>query len=144
METVGAAFAAAAVAFVCVWMVSGARGAAALWAGYRGVAASWPVVHATVAGIFVLIVCLAIGTARAETTVELSDDEVNAAIIVASVGDYIIHKGSCPCPWNLNNDGEPCGDTSADRRDGGADPVCRASDVTDEMRKGFRDSLRSR
>lgn len=138
MDGTRAAFIAACFAFCSVWLVLASRGAAFLWAGYRGVAMTWPTIYAAAAGLFVLVVCLSIGNARAAEAT-LTDAHVKQALIHRSVEIYVATVGSCPCPWNLDVAGKVCGGRSAwSKEPGGQSPLCVPDDITAEMINIFR------
>ncbi|HEY5755727.1 MAG TPA: hypothetical protein VIU34_07885 [Steroidobacter sp.] len=65
----------------------------------------------------------------------LSDEQIRQALIQQSITAY---SGNCPCPYNVDRAGRQCGRRSAYSKPGGQNPLCYASDVTDEMIARFR------
>lgn len=67
-------------------------------------------------------------SAIAQESTQMSDDAIRKAIIQQSTQSY---SWSCPCPYNSDKAGRPCGKSSAHIRPGGTSPKCYASDVSD-------------
>jgi hypothetical protein len=65
----------------------------------------------------------------------LSDAQVRAIMIQQSIAAY---PGHCPCPYNLASNGSQCDGRSAWSKAGGYEPLCYASDISDEMVNQFR------
>ena len=60
--------------------------------------------------------------------------EIKQILIKESIARY---PGNCPCPYNVDRAGSRCGKRSAYSRPGGASPLCYASDISDDMVKGY-------
>jgi hypothetical protein len=82
-----------------------------------------------------LALFLTIGVAQAFAQGRLSDDEVRARIIRASLASY---PGNCPCPYNTDRAGRACGGRSAWSRQGGYAPICYPKEVSDEQVREWR------
>jgi hypothetical protein len=65
----------------------------------------------------------------------LSDARIKEILIEESIAGY---PGNCPCPYSRARNGSRCGGRSAYSREGGAEPLCYAKDVTAEMVKEYR------
>jgi hypothetical protein len=72
---------------------------------------------------------------NASTEETLSDSEIRALMVLASIAAY---SGACPCPETLTSAGRRCGDSSAYRQRGGNRPLCSDADVTAEMIERYR------
>lgn len=59
----------------------------------------------------------------------ISDDQAVTTIIKESIQDY---RGPCPCPFFFDSQGRLCGRRSAWSRDGGLDPKCYKSDISEK------------
>ncbi|MEI9952171.1 MAG: hypothetical protein WDO74_25100 [Pseudomonadota bacterium] len=70
-------------------------------------------------------------------TKPLSDAQIKTILIDESIAGY---SGNCPCPYSTARNGSRCGRRSAYSREGGAEPLCYAKDVTSEMVKEYRDA----
>lgn len=64
-----------------------------------------------------------------------SDPEIRKRMIEESIAD---HDGPCACPYQRARNGSLCGKRSAYNRRGGYEPLCYASDVSDEMVAAYR------
>jgi hypothetical protein len=65
----------------------------------------------------------------------LTDAQVKQRLIQESISNY---SGNCPCPYSTARNGSSCGRRSAYSRDGGATPLCYASDVSAGMVRQYR------
>lgn len=84
----------------------------------------------------VLVLILFFGTALATSPKETKTDaEIKQLLIEKSRARY---PGNCPCPHDVNREGELCGKRSAYSRPGGASPLCYPSDISDEMVREYR------
>lgn len=81
---------------------------------------------------FLVVLLLSLGSVSAQ---ELSDDEIRQLLINQSIRSY---SGSCPCPYNTTKSGSRCGGRSAYSKPGGAEPLCYAKDVSDEMVERYK------
>ena len=80
-----------------------------------------------------LVLTLLLPTAFAQSSktgkVEMTDAEIRQQIIKESISNL---KGSCPCPYSLDADGEMCGHRSAySQRGGSADLLREGRDAED-------------
>ena len=91
-----------------------------------------------VGAIFVLGLAVACSDEQDLSDAEIA--EIKKILIERSVSDYLAYKGNCPCPYNYDSAGRPCGDRSAHTKPGGASPLCYESDVSDWMVKRYRDN----
>ena len=66
---------------------------------------------------------------------KISDAQVRQILIDDSIAAY---SGSCPCPYSTARNGSRCGRRSAYSRAGGAETLCYAKDVSDEMVQSYR------
>jgi hypothetical protein len=66
---------------------------------------------------------------------QMSDAEIRRALIRDSLAGY---RGNCPCPYNVNRAGKPCGPSSAYSKPGGQSPLCYERDVTPAMVEQYR------
>lgn len=64
-----------------------------------------------------------------------SDAQIKTILITESIAGY---SGNCPCPYSTARNGSRCGGRSAYSREGGAEPLCYAKDVSAEMVKEYR------
>ena len=48
------------------------------------------------------------------------------------------YRGNCACPYNRASNGSKCGKRSAYLKPGGAEPLCYAGDISDEMVTRYR------
>lgn len=64
-----------------------------------------------------------------------SDAQIKALLIEASIAGY---SGNCPCPYSTARNGSRCGRRSAYSREGGAEPLCYAKDVSADMVRAYR------
>lgn len=78
---------------------------------------------------------LGVGVCLAGCDATATDSEIVQKIIANSIAGY---RGSCPCPYSINNAGNQCGNTSAYSQAGGAAPICYPNQVTAEMIKAWR------
>lgn len=65
----------------------------------------------------------------------LSAAKIRQILIDESIAAY---SGNCPCPYNTARNGSRCGRRSAYSRAGGAEVLCYAKDVSDEMVEQYR------
>jgi hypothetical protein len=84
----------------------------------------------TVTSLGLLVLALQLLSPSSIMAQTISDDEI-AAILIA--GSRFSYTGPCPCPYDLDRRGWPCGDRSAYSKPGGAEPLCYREDVTPEM-----------
>ena len=80
---------------------------------------------------------VAVASVAAQGRASLTDAQVKAAIVKASIASY---SGACPCPFNTDSRGRRCGARSAYGRPGGRSPVCYVEDVTPKMVKAYREA----
>ena len=66
---------------------------------------------------------------------ELTDDQIRQLLIQQSIRSY---SGSCACPYSTMRNGRRCGGNSAYSKPGGAEPLCYANDVSDDLVKRYR------
>jgi hypothetical protein len=78
---------------------------------------------------------LVVASLSAQAAKSLTDAQVKAAIVKASIASY---AGSCPCPFNTDGAGRRCGARSAYSRPGGKSPLCYIDDVTAKMVQAYR------
>jgi hypothetical protein len=64
-----------------------------------------------------------------------SDAELRKRMIEESIAGY---DGPCACPYQRARNGSACGKRSAYDRDGGYEPLCYPSDISDEMVSAYR------
>lgn len=55
--------------------------------------------------------------------------EIQKIMINKSIKNYKETIGDCPCPYSLDNSGQPCGALSAYSQPGGDKPYCYVSDI---------------
>ncbi|HEY0465189.1 MAG TPA: hypothetical protein VGC79_13310 [Polyangiaceae bacterium] len=65
----------------------------------------------------------------------LSDARIKQILIEESIANY---SGNCPCPYSTARNGSRCGRRSAYSREGGAQPLCYAADVSSAMVSEYR------
>lgn len=82
------------------------------------------------------VLALASDTAAEPTPPPPTDKEIKQFLINQSIWEY---RGRCACPYNKDSSGRKCGERSAYKRPGGAEPLCYAKDVTDSMVADYRD-----
>ena len=68
-----------------------------------------------------------------------TDAQIKTILIAESIAGY---SGNCPCPYSTARNGSRCGGRSAYSREGGAEPLCYAKDVSAEMVKEYREAHR--
>lgn len=66
---------------------------------------------------------------------ELTDEEVKDRLIKDSIAQY---PGNCPCPFNVDRAGRPCGGRSAWNKPGGSAPLCFREDISEDMIAAWR------
>lgn len=88
---------------------------------------------ARMVGMVSLAVLTAVG-ASAESAA-LSDAQIRERLIAESRAQY---SGNCPCPYDTDRAGRPCGKRSAHSRPGAAAPLCYEGDVTQAMVDAYR------
>jgi hypothetical protein len=92
-----------------------------------------------------LVLTLLLPTAFAQSSktgkVEMTDAEIRQQIIKESINSF---KGSCPCPYNLDADGQMCGHRSAYSQRGGSSPICFEKGVTQRMVEEYRNKMKRR
>jgi hypothetical protein len=78
-------------------------------------------------------------TAPAQASKEkpLTDAQIRQILIDESIAAY---EGHCPCPYSKARNGSLCGKRSAYSKPGGAEPLCYAKDVTDDMVRDYREA----
>ena len=64
-----------------------------------------------------------------------TDAEIVRDIVDESIARY---RGKCPCPYSIDRAGRRCGTRSAYSRQGGASPMCFATDVPEALVRGRR------
>jgi hypothetical protein len=65
-----------------------------------------------------------------------TDAQIRQILIDESIAAY---EGNCPCPYSRARNGSRCGKRSAYSKPGGAEPLCYAKDVTDDMVREYRE-----
>jgi hypothetical protein len=81
--------------------------------------------------IFVAVIAaflIASGSASADQSRRMTDDEVAEILIEQSISRY---PGTCACPYNTMRNGRRCGGRSAYSKPGGYSPLCYREDVSD-------------
>jgi len=78
-----------------------------------------------------------LGAPTESNTKPLSDARIKEILIEHSIATY---SGNCPCPYSTARNGSRCGRRSAYSREGGAEPLCYAKDVSAAMVKEYRDA----
>jgi len=81
-----------------------------------------------------IVLCHAATGAAAQTST-LSDKEIRAQLIAASIKDY---SGACACPYSTKKNGAKCGESSAWSKASGDKPLCFDDDVTAAMIDAFK------
>jgi hypothetical protein len=66
---------------------------------------------------------------------QMSDADIRRALIRESQAGY---RGNCPCPYNINRAGKPCGPSSAYSKPGGQSPLCYDRDVSQSLVEQYR------
>ena len=89
----------------------------------------------TIVRIGILLLLVALVSARPIGAEELSDDEIKTLLIDQSIAAY---SGNCPCPYSTMRNGRRCGGNSAYSKPGGAQPLCFATDVSKLMVERYR------
>jgi hypothetical protein len=68
----------------------------------------------------------------------LTDTAIIALIIAASIAAYKAMGKPCACPEDRMSNGRRCGDNSAWAKPRGYRPLCRPTDITQEMIVAYR------
>jgi hypothetical protein len=79
---------------------------------------------------------LIVGLAWAQEARVLTDAQVTELIMQESQRAY---SGNCPCPYNVDQAGRRCSGRSEWSRPGGAQPICYASEISDEQVRRYRE-----
>jgi len=77
-----------------------------------------------------------VGAAWAADPTGPPDELVRELIVRDSVASY---PSQCPCPYNNDAKGTPCGARSAWSKSGGKKLVCFSHEVTEEMLRDYRE-----
>lgn len=64
-----------------------------------------------------------------------ADEDIKLKIIFQSIKSY---DGPCPCPYSLKRNGNECGNISAYKRPGGAEPICYETDISEKMIENYK------
>jgi hypothetical protein len=68
----------------------------------------------------------------------LTNAEIAAAIVAASVAAYLAMGKPCACPYNTDSRGYSCGGRSAHSKPRGFSPYCYPTDVSEKLIAAFR------
>ena len=82
-----------------------------------------------------LVFALLLGAVSCTTQEEIKTAaEIKQIIIKESIAQY---PDRCPCPYSVDRAGRRCSKRSAYSRPSGASLLCYASDISDDMVKGY-------